>query len=542
MQDLTRRVSAHRCGATNRLAAAQWWVLVATAVVTPLAFSTWTIDVFNLTALTVLWLGVTVAIGLEIAQGAAGMRTRSRIWVVVAAYVGILALTTATSRAPVVSLLGNYGRYGGVATTLPAIAAAWLLVGHLAGSPRRQRQLAGALVVSAAAGAVYLWAQQRGVDAFAWLEPWRTRPRHPPGALGNSNFSGAHIALAAGPAAYLAITTTGRRRVAWTATGILVLSGVAVSQSRGAMMAAAVALIAIAVTSSTRRSLVTAGAIGAMVIIAALALSANEGGIEELLGATTWDERVDLWEVALEGAADRPVLGGGPDLYTLTFAEHASTSLAGVVSNEPHNVLLDQLDGSGFVGAAAWLSVVAGLVWLALHSGDRRSLPPWSAMGLAYLAQAMVSIDVVPLQLWGWVAAAGVVAVAEPGLARRDRDVGRGAAPVAPAVRCVTGLVTAMVLGVLAVGPFRADMAHRRGIEASNAGNDARAIAQLRQATDRHDWEPRFHRRLGIQLSLAADRTSDPEVLAEARAELDRSLDLLPNDRVATEWRDALDD
>ena len=456
-----------------------------------------------------------------------------------AAYVGVLALTTATSRAPLVSLLGNYGRYGGLATTLPAIAAAWLLVGHLAGSRRRQRQLAGALVVSAGVGAVYLWAQQQGVDAFDWLEPWLTRPRHPPGALGNSNFSGAHIAMAVGPAAYLAITTTGRRRVAWTAMGILVLSGVAVSQSRGAMMAAAVALTVIAVTSSSRRSLVTAGAIGAIAIVIALALSANDGGIEELLGANTWDERVDLWEVALEGAADRPVLGGGPDLYTLTFAEHAGSSLAGVVSDEPHNVLLDQLDGSGFVGAAAWLSVVASLVWLGLQSGDRRSLPPWSAMGLAYLAQAMVSIDVVPLQLWGWVAAAGVVSVADPALARRDRDVGPSAATAA---RWVAGLVTAIVLGVLAVGPFRADMAHRRGIEASNAGNGARAIAQLRQATDRHGWEPRFHRRLGIQLSLSADRTADPEILAEARAELDRALDLLPNDRVATEWRNNLED
>lgn len=525
--------------ATKNLAGLQWWVLLATVAITPLAFSTWTIDVFNLTALTVLWLGLVVAVGLQIALGPAGRCPLPRVWVVVATYVGILVLTTVTSRAPLVSAFGSYGRYGGLATTVPAIAAAWLLVGHLAGSTRRQRQLAGALAISAGLGAAYLWAQQAGIDAFDWLEPWRTRPRHPPGALGNSNFSGAHLALAIGPVAYLAITTAGHRRVAWTSLGIVVLSGIAVSQSRGAMMAAAVGLIAIAATSSTNRRVVGAGAFAAMVVVGAIALLANAGGLDELSGAATWGERVDLWEVALRGAADRPVLGGGPDLYALTFADHAGPDLSGVVSNEPHNVLFDQLDGSGFVGAAAWLSVVAALVWLALHSIDHRALPPWSAMGLAYLTQAMVSIDVVPLQLWGWVAAAGVAAVAEPALARRDT---KAEATTRKATRWAAGVVAAAALGILAVAPFRADMAHRRGIEASNAGDNDRAIAQLRQATDRHAWEPRFHRRLGIQLSLAGNRTGDPATLAEARAELDRALELLPHDRVATEWRATLGD
>ena len=35
-------------------------MVLTTVAVVPLAFSTWTIDVFNLTALTVLWLGTTI--------------------------------------------------------------------------------------------------------------------------------------------------------------------------------------------------------------------------------------------------------------------------------------------------------------------------------------------------------------------------------------------------------------------------------------------------------------------------------------------------
>ncbi len=505
----------------GRLDRARWAVVLVTVAATPLAFSTWTIDVFNLTALTVLWVGTTLAAGLRVAAHGWRLPAPPVIWRPVAAYVAILMVTTLTSRAPMVSFLGSYGRYGGLVTIVPAIVLAWLVADGIAGSARRRREVLMAIAGSGVLGAAYLWSQELGIDAWGWLEPWDLPPRHPPGALGNSNFSGAHLAMALGPTVVLAAMARGRARLGWGVAALIVLSGVAVSQSRGAFLAVGACLLVLAFGRPTRRRFAV-GAVIVAAVVSVVALATNEGGSDELLATDTWSERVDLWEVALKGAADRPVLGGGPDLFLLTFEDHAGASLAGVVSDEPHNVLLDHLDGSGFGGAAAWLAVVAATVAAARRGG--RTVLPFAAMGAAYLAQAMVSIDVVPLVLWGWVAVAGMVGVAPN---RREPNV--------TIPRSVVAAASVAALCLVALGPFRADMAHRRGIEASNAGDVERALFQLEQATDRHGWEPRFHRRLGIQLVLAS-RDGNDAAAAEAADELRRALDLYPDDPVTQEW------
>ncbi len=517
----------------SHAAEAQWWVLVATVAVVPLAFSTWTADVFNLTSLTVVWVGAILAIGLEILAGRRRLPA-SRIWLVVAAYLAVLALTTVTSRSPEVSFLGLYGRYGGLVTVVPVVILALLLARAMAGAPARRSQAMVALVASAVAGAAYLWAQQLGIDWFGWLDPTGRQPRHPPGALGNANFSGAHLALAVGPALVLTVENAGRRRLAAASAAAVILSGVGVSQSRGAMLACAAAIIAVALGSGLSRRLLGAGVTAAALLVGLTALATGSSG--DLVGTRTLDERAELWQVAFEGAADRPILGGGPDLYVLTFREHAGPALAGVIADEPHNVLLDHLDGSGVLGAGAWLAVVAAVVAVARRNPAPRTQLPWVALGAAYLSQAMVSIDVVPLQLWGWVAAAGVV----------------GASPVEPAPgprsgRAPRALVAAAAVGTVALiavalGPFRADMAHRRGIEAANVGDQDRALAQLTQATERNGWEPRFHRRLGIQLAVAAREAPGDGLAEAAAAELDRALELLPGDAVARRWRASITD
>lgn len=510
--------------------------MVLTVATVPLAFSTWTFDVFNLTSLTVLWVGVAVAWTMEAWLGFPSLRQPTRVMVLpVAAYVGVLVLATLASRAPMVSLLGNYGRFGGLVTTVAVVALAHLLAHRLGEARARHSQMAGALVVSAALGAVYLWFQEGGVDAFSWLEPWREAPRHPPGALGNSNFSGAHLAMATPAALWLAHGTRGRGRALWIAAAVLCTSGVAVSQSRGAMLALAAGLMVGAVAWRLPwRPIVGAGA-AIMVLVAGFALATNDRGADELLASTTWGERVDLWQVALDGFPDHPILGGGPDLYRLTFADHAGPELADVVSDEPHNVLLDHLDGAGVAGAAAWLVVVVAAVRVGLAASRRRVAALWFTVGAVYLTQAMVSIDVVGLQTWGWVAVAGLA-----GTARLNHRVGE--ARFVHPTRAGLILVAGAALVIVALGPFRADMAHRRGIEASNTGDDATAIAELRDAVDRHGWESRFHRRLGIQLAITGRASGDPNLLAEAEAELERALDLFPDDLVARQWLATLTD
>lgn len=71
-------------------------------------------------------------------------------------------------------------------------------------------------------------------------------------------------------------------------------------------------------------------------ITAAVALAAG-GDVHDLVSGSTLIDRVDLWRIAFRGLPEHFVLGGGPDLYQVTFNEHAGPAFAGISSDEPHN-------------------------------------------------------------------------------------------------------------------------------------------------------------------------------------------------------------
>ena len=524
---------------SSAIATVQWWVLVATVVSTPLVYSRWTFDVFNVTEATLLRLGVAVGLSLQLALRTTGWRLPlPKIWPLVAAYVGVVVLATAWSRAPWVSLMGVYGRLGGLATLIPAVLAAWLLYGHLVSRPHRRGQLLGAIGVSAAIGGIYLVGQQLDLDSIVWLEGDGQTPEHPPGLLGNSNFSGAHVAMGVAPLAWKTATARGRWRYVWFAGGVVSLLGVAISQSRGAMIAAVAGLVVLVAASPRRPRWLPVAAATTVALVVGVALVAGDG-LDDLTDSTTSGERIDLWEIALRGVGDNPILGGGPDLYVLTFDEHAGPELSGVSADEPHNVLLDHLDGAGLLGAAAWLLLVAGLIHAALTSGRLSRTAPWLGMGAAYLAQAMVSIDVVPLLLWGWVAASGILGATA---ARRPTRWAERAPNSSVGVGVLASVSVVAAIGALVVlQPFFADMAYRRGVEAANAGDNSTAVYQFAQAADRHPWEPRYHRRLGAQLQRAAV-AGDPTAAAEARRAFEDGLRLFPQDPDAARWLAELDE
>jgi O-antigen ligase len=529
----------------RRLEATQWWAAVGTVSLAPLAFSTWTFDVFSVVEATVLWLGASLVVGSALARWAIG--GRPLVFPGIAPYVGALlaALGVATvfSRAPVVSTLGNYGRLGGLATTVPVVVIAWTLAVGAAGRPDRQRGLLVTLALSGAVGAAYLWTQELDLDFADWVDSSNRDPSHPPGTLGNANFSGAHVAI--GAVAALAAVRLHQRRAQYLLAAVagFALTGVAVSQSRGAMIAAVVGLTVLALAGKTRlRSIVALVGMAAGMIVLAGLLLVPDGDFGDLFDDSTGHDRLDLWGTALDGWTERPIVGGGPDLYRLTFADKRSDTLGGSSADEPHNVLLDHLDGAGLLGAIAWLGVagsVARLAWIRRRSAGPE-LNAFSAVGAAYLGQAMVSIDVVGLQLLGWTAAAGVVAITDRKLTRPVAD----ASEVNDGARVKLVFVALVTLAGIsvAVRPALADHHLRRGIEARQRGALDEAVNHHEAAVGWYGWEGTYHRQLGLSLLMAAGvaAQSDPQrqdLAARAAHHLEVALDRFPDDSVA---RDAL--
>ena len=86
--------------------------------------------------------------------------------------------------------------------------------------------------------------------------------------------------------------------------------------------------------------------------------------------------RFTIWKMALKGAAERPILGWGPENFMAVFSKYYDPNL---YNQEPwfdraHNVFLDWLVGGGIAGLLTYLSLFAASFYY-LISGSRKSTP-----------------------------------------------------------------------------------------------------------------------------------------------------------------------
>ena len=95
-------------------------------------------------------------------------------------------------------------------------------------------------------------------------------------------------------------------------------------------------------------------------------------------------ERLAHWAAAGSMWAERPWLGQGPGHYEIVYGAHRLPRWAEPLGHA-HNDYLQALAETGVVGLAAWLALLAALLWTALRAAlDRRR--PWrAALGLAAL-------------------------------------------------------------------------------------------------------------------------------------------------------------
>lgn len=80
----------------------------------------------------------------------------------------------------------------------------------------------------------------------------------------------------------------------------------------------------------------------------------------------TTESRITIWNMALAGFRDRPLLGWGPENFYLVFSKYYEPHLWG---QEPwfdhaHNIFLDWLVNAGVVGLAVYLSLYASALYL----------------------------------------------------------------------------------------------------------------------------------------------------------------------------------
>ncbi|HRJ40909.1 MAG TPA: O-antigen ligase family protein [Caldilineaceae bacterium] len=127
-----------------------------------------------------------------------------------------------------------------------------------------------------------------------------------------------------------------------------------------------------------------------------------------------------IWQAAWSLIGERPLLGYGPEMFVTVFNQRypPGSLYAGrdTLVDDPHNVLLEHLLATGFLGLAVWLAFLGIIAWKGLHSltnahrPDRLINAACLASLVAWWIQAQLNPDVVAVSTLSWAIAGLIVA------------------------------------------------------------------------------------------------------------------------------------
>ncbi len=307
------------------------------------------------------------------------------------AFLAIQTLATALGVDPIGSLFGEFQRYQGILVLIAyaALAVATALAVSRP-SPLAQRTGRGAggegararsatpllwgLTAGGAAAATYAALDALGLD---WLK-WDTRaPDRLGGLFGQPNVLAIQLVVSACAAAALLRSVSGWRRDGLAAALGLMAAALVLTYSRGGWVGAGVAAVTfLGLQAPLRRSHILRLAPLALAAVALLAVVPQGRSVLDSAvarGQSTVDvrgqsTRLGLWKNALEMATDRPLVGAGPDAFSVLFPEYRDEGQAGVESRNvrpesAHNIWLDQLVGGGIPGLLAFAALAAIVLW-----------------------------------------------------------------------------------------------------------------------------------------------------------------------------------
>ncbi len=251
------------------------------------------------------------------------------------------------------------------------------------------------------------------------------------GRLGNmkSTLAGGdtsiHIAVPAGVALYLGLTSRGRPRFLYLGSAVALSIGTTMTVCRGSVVALLIVVLCMAVGGGGKQILVRlaiAGAFIAAILYSAKGLSDAdiERGIERTVGVAddpdaAFTGRLDLWKVAWAMVTDRPMTGVGAGAYATEFDNFAEKANLGTKwrgkAMGAHNVLLRTAAEGGFIAAFAFAYFLIAAIRRAWQV--RREQGPLGrlALGLtlASVAAAQVAVAFTYIQ-WFGIGLAGFVA------------------------------------------------------------------------------------------------------------------------------------
>ncbi len=445
----------------------------------------------------VLLAGTAVAAPLAWRLPRAQSRVLRAFGIMLAAEAASLAVSTAFSTDPALSLGGSAWRRFGLITQMAMVLFVCMAALYTAGHPDRSRRLLRVIALSGTVAAVYGILQY-----FGWDPLIDTRMYHigetpltivrPPGTLGYVSYFATYLlsVIFAG----VALVSVENSR-AWKCMGALAFAlatlALILTGTRAAMLGliCGAAFLAAWLRPRIRTREIAAG----LMVAAALAGFYFSPAGQLLRSRARWfvedaagGARPLLWRDTIRMAAGRWAAGFGPETFSIWFPRYQSAELArkypAYYQESPHNIFLDVLAAQGVPGAVILLGTTL-IGFYAVRKGRDRKLAAALGAGLAALlvSQQFTSFTL-PTALFFYLTIALLAGQAfAPVPCPAPRPANHRAA------RVLAGWVVSLVFGAFAVSLFCADAALARVERLIRAGKPREAAGVYRQVLR---WEP----------------------------------------------------
>lgn len=405
-----------------------------------------------------------------VGAGASAALLRGRIvsmkaWVALLLVIGAATLTSVSWPT---SVIGSGGRNLGLIAWIGFAGSFYL--GAVIGRDVKQ-----ILIVAAAASipvSLYALLQSAGLDFFEWYEELDlSRSRS---TFGSATFLGGYLTLIL-PISIRLFFDGNRALFGVAAT--LAAAALITTQTRGAWIGAAAAIMVLAVMERSRiranlRPFAVAGGLFTAILLI-LVIFTPVGARASIadIGAGTARGRLVQWELTLDMIADRPLLGWGPDTYILAFPRYISAEFERVagriaIPDRAHNSLLDLTSTIGLLGLAAYIWVL----FTVFRTRKRDPVTVAITAALAgYLTQMLFAFPVADIDFIFWLFAGMAAATAV-----RERPISKSWGYTIAALT--------LVLGIWAARDVVADVKLRSALEYEAAGRFAEANREFNAA------------------------------------------------------------
>lgn len=234
-------------------------------------------------------------------------------------------------------------------------------------------------LVAAVIMSFYALAQVAGVMGISQGAEWRVDAR-----LGNSTYLGVYMLFNMFIAAWMFLRSkTSSRKLVYVALFVTfgyILFNTGTRGSALGLVGGSVLAFSYLALMAERGAAIKKWALGGLVAVVLVAgglyaardtaLVADSQLLSRFVGITLAEGgiRFTIWQMAIEGVKERPILGWGQENFNYVFNKYYDPSLYGAEAwyDRTHNIFFDWLIAGGILGLLAYLSILISALWYAV--------------------------------------------------------------------------------------------------------------------------------------------------------------------------------